>query len=101
MPNQQGSGRTGCLQRPLLSRACRSCLHGRHPLPTRPPPTPFVPAGGMEIAACGTCPICLAELDSSEEAFLDGCFHHFHLQASPCRLAGLLPCLCACAGQAE
>ncbi|PRW20449.1 E3 ubiquitin- ligase Topors-like [Chlorella sorokiniana] len=31
-------------------------------------------------AACGTCAICLAELDNCDEAFLDGCFHHFHLQ---------------------
>lgn len=30
--------------------------------------------------ACGTCAICLGDLQPEEEAFLDSCFHHFHLQ---------------------
>jgi hypothetical protein len=29
-------------------------------------------------APCGSCAICLAELQPAEEAFLDGCWHHFH-----------------------
>lgn len=36
---------------------------------------------GMAAAAsCGICAICLADLEPAEEAFLDACFHHFHLQ---------------------
>lgn len=34
------------------------------------------------MGTCGTCAICLAELDAGDEAFLDECYHHFHLQAS-------------------
>ncbi|PSC70058.1 RING zinc finger family [Micractinium conductrix] len=37
-------------------------------------------AAAAASAAVGTCAVCLCDLLPSEEAFLDSCFHHFHLQ---------------------
>ena len=38
-------------------------------------------AAGGASASCGTCAVCLCEIEPTDEAFLDECFHHFHLQA--------------------